>query len=98
MIEVVTASRLHFGLINPGAVSPRRFGGAGMMIERPGLHLRATPAAEWSASGPLASRVLEFARRFCESFGSAMPHQFEVLSAPAEHIGLGTGTQLGLAV
>jgi beta-RFAP synthase len=98
MIEVVTASRLHFGLINPGPPAPRRFGGAGMMIERPGLHLRASPAAEWSVSGPLASRVLEFARRFCESFGPVMPQHFEVLSAPAEHVGLGTGTQLGMAV
>lgn len=43
MMEIVTGSRLHFGLFQPGAVPSggRRFGGVGMMIDRPGVRLRA---------------------------------------------------------
>ena len=119
MIEVVTGSRLHFGLLNPCPGAPslsplslegrgetgrgeRRFGGAGMMIEQPGFHLRVSPAAEWSAAGPLAERTLGFAHRVAQALEneevSLRPHRLEVVAAPPEHAGLGTGTQLGMAV
>ncbi len=104
MIRVRTASRLHFGLLNPGAASPRRFGGCGLMVDRPGLELLVTPAAQWSASGPLSERALEFARRFADravgDFAglSAPPCHIEIVQAAPEHHGFGTGTQLGLAV
>jgi beta-ribofuranosylaminobenzene 5'-phosphate synthase len=98
MIRVRTGSRLHFGLLNPAAGSGRRFGGVGLMVEAPGLCVRATPAGEWSADGPLAGRALAFAQRFAETVPAATPLCLTVESAPPEHVGLGTGTQLGLAV
>ncbi len=114
MIGVQAASRLHFGMLSlpaPGEpswanadgeplVPARRFGGAGLMVEAPGLRLSAGRAAAWSAEGPLAERALEFARRFAESLGpeSLPPHRLVVEQAPPEHGGLGTGTQLGLSV
>jgi beta-RFAP synthase len=105
MIEIRTGSRLHFGLFQPGPPLPgqRRFGGAGMMIDQPGVHLRAVSASSWRASGPLATRALEFAHRITEGLkaqaGTTLPPQ-EILieEAPPEHAGLGSGTQLGLAV
>lgn len=106
MIEVVTGSRLHFGLFNPAGgegFGARRFGGAGMMVEQPGFRLRLTPAAEWSAEGPLAKRALAFAQRCAQSLaeeeGAALrPQRLVVAAAPPEHAGLGTGTQLGMAL
>ena len=117
MPRVQTPSRLHFGLLSLAAsgsawpapdgwpaVPGRRFGGVGLMIERPGVVLRAEPAAEWSASGPLAGRALAFARRFAESQTAATghsrlpPHRLAVEQAAPEHTGLGTGTQLGMAI
>jgi beta-RFAP synthase len=99
MLHVQTASRLHFGLLSlPHAGeegrTARRFGGVGLMVGRPGLGLSAAPAQEWSAEGPLAGRALAFARRF----GDGPPLQLVVEQAAPEHAGLGTGTQLGLAV
>jgi beta-RFAP synthase len=104
MIRIRAPSRLHFGLLSlPGAASPgRRFGSVGLMTEAPGLRLAVTPAPAWSAEGPLAERALAFARRFLLSLEreaqAVGPHRLVVEQAPPEHAGLGSGTQLGLAV
>lgn len=95
MIRVRTPSRLHFGLL-----SPRTFGGVGLMVESPGIQLAALPAASWSAEGPLAERALAFAHRFVQSLptGVVPPQRLVLEQCAPEHHGLGTGTQLGLAV
>jgi beta-RFAP synthase len=80
----------------------RRFGGVGLMVEQPDIRLRAEPADAWSSAGQLAGRALDFAHRFAESVaaGGAVvpPCRVVVDDASPEHTGLGTGTQLGLAV
>lgn len=112
MIRVRAPSRLHFGLLvlSPGerwpnllgerVVPSRRFGGVGLMIEDPGIELTAHPAADWSAQGALAERALEYARRLAQTLppDQVEPHRFVVARAAPEHTGLGTGTQLGMAV
>lgn len=99
---VTTPSRLHFGLLALGPQAPRQFGGIGLMIERPGLAISARPSTTWDAAGPLAARVLRFAEVIAtssEALGESIsPARFRILRAPPEHVGLGTGTQLGLAV
>ena len=79
MIRVQAPSRLHFGLLSmtTGNLWPdlhgqetlfaRRFGGIGLMIQKPGVHLSVQSASDWSAEGPLAERALWFARRFVQS-------------------------------
>jgi len=99
-VTVTAPSRLHFGLLSFGRPGVRQFGGAGVMVERPGLRLRITPNHSFQAVGPLGERVRAIAeryRRFWEL--SALPGcTVEIVSAPPEHVGLGTGTQLTLAV
>ena len=99
-VSVTAPSRLHFGLLSFGRPGVRQFGGAGVMVERPGLRLRITPNNSFQVIGPLRERVRTIAeryRRFWEL--SALPGcTVEVVSAPPEHVGLGTGTQLTLAV
>jgi beta-RFAP synthase len=109
MISVRTASRLHLGLLSlptlaAGTVPRARcFGGVGLMVRDPGLCLRVRPAAAWSAEGPLAERALTVAVRFnqalaAEGIASPPPQHLLLERAAPEHVGLGTGTQLGLAV
>lgn len=97
-----TPSRLHFGLLSWGSESDRQFGGVGLMVEAPGMTILAEPAEAWAASGPLAGRVLDFANRVSRLLSSrgtlVNPISFEVVKASPEHVGLGVGTQLGLAV
>jgi beta-RFAP synthase len=114
MIRVTTPSRLHFGLFrlpaDEGDFRPdlgdkltlpaRSFGGVGLMIDKPGVQVSVAPAKAWSATGPLAERALAFAQTFLGSSPELAPHPFAITvehCAP-EHAGLGTGTQLGLAV
>ena len=110
MVGLRASSRLHFGLLNPGAdqrggpAAQRLFGGVGLMIERPGLRLSVEPSASWSAQGPLSERALAFAHRCAQSIRHERadidlpPRRLVIEWAAPEHVGLGTGTQLGLAV
>jgi beta-ribofuranosylaminobenzene 5'-phosphate synthase len=103
-IRVTTATRLHFGLLRLPP-SPdwrddgtRYFGGAGLMIDTPSVIVRVERAREWSAAGPLADRARSAAARYLAAIDSDARFSIHIESAPPEHVGLGTGTQLELAV
>jgi beta-RFAP synthase len=107
MTRVTAPSRLHFGLfhvptdgLEHGPGTPVRvFGGVGLMIDQPGVVVSARPAQSWQFEGTLASRAQVFAHRFLAGMtGTVQPLQVLVERCPAEHTGLGVGTQLGLAV
>ena len=112
MISVHTGSRLHFGLFSLPAehagpwlnqegeptIPRRQFGGVGLMIDSPGIELTVEEATSWSAEGPLAQRAMDFAQTYCSAVGIHEPFHLRIESAAPEHAGLGTGTQLGLAV
>ena len=101
-LRLTTPGRLHFGLLAWGKQAPRQFGGVGLMIERPGIELTAQPAPHWQAEGPLSSRALRVADRVAAALarqgGHVPPLRLRIHRAPAEHVGLGVGTQLSLAV
>ncbi len=114
MIHVQASSRLHFGLFvlpseagepvtwpdseGQPTIAARHFGGVGLMVKDPGLALSVEPAETWSASGPCAERALAFAKSCCAGLAIQEAFAITVDRCPAEHVGLGTGTQLGLAV
>jgi beta-RFAP synthase len=71
-----------------------------MMIQEPGVQVRVELATAWKAAGPRADRALAFAQRFLATipqppFSDLAVH---VEQCAPEHAGLGTGTQLALAV
>ena len=89
---------LHFGMVDLGGALGRRFGGIGAAVPTPSLVLEAAPAAELGADGPLAERALEFARRFLAFHSVGGGVRLRVRRAIPPHAGLGSGTQLALAV
>ncbi len=100
--RLTTPSRLHFGLLGWGPQSHRQFGGVGLMIDEPWLELTAEPAEVMSADGPHAPRILEITRSVVSKLRAEgrepSPIRFRIDRAPAEHVGLGLGTQLSLSV
>jgi len=95
---VEAAARLHFGVLDLRGSLGRRFGGLGAAIPRPSLLLEAAPADTVRVTGLEAERVQEFARRFLSHHGVAGGASLELHRAIPPHSGLGSGTQLGLAV
>jgi len=100
-VHVVAPSRLHFGMLSFGQPIVRQFGGAGAMIDAPGLRLSIEASDRFSSEGPLCGRVSEFVavlRRRSAWLPREPQCRIEVTSAPRQHVGLGSGTQLGMAV
>jgi beta-ribofuranosylaminobenzene 5'-phosphate synthase len=100
IIEVVAPSRLHFGMFSFGQPGVRQFGGMGVMVNQPGLRLRLTPAERFEACGPSSARARGVVERIARlrKLDRLPACRIEILSAPPQHVGLGTGTQLALAV
>jgi beta-RFAP synthase len=99
-VQIEAASRLHFGLFSFGQDESHQYGGVGLMVDSPGLCLVAERAQQLVTDGPLASRIEEFARRWQQfnSDGGTTECRLRLLRSAPHHVGLGTGTQLGLAV
>ena len=103
MIRVVAPSRLHFGLFHVPTAgeaieTSARFGGVGLMIDSPAVVVTVRPADSWQFEGRLASRAQVFAMQFMSTLPEAKQRgrfRYSSSSAPAEHTGLGVGTQLG---
>jgi beta-RFAP synthase len=98
-VRVESAARLHMGFIDLHGGLGRTFGSIGVALEEPRLTLEATPADQLTVEGPEGERVLEFAERFYAHYapGRSGAH-LKVVEEIPPHVGLGSGTQLALAV
>jgi beta-ribofuranosylaminobenzene 5'-phosphate synthase len=96
-VVIEAPARLHFGVLDLNGSLGRRFGGLGAAIPSPSLLLEATRSDRVEVHGPDAERAGAQARRAAEHLGTggALIHIHRGIPA---HAGLGSGTQLGLAV
>ena len=98
VVRVEAPARLHFGVLDLRGHLGRRFGGIGAAVPAPSVVVEARPAPDLTAEGPDRDRALEFARRYLASAGVRPAARISVQQAIPAHSGLGSGTQLGLAV
>jgi beta-ribofuranosylaminobenzene 5'-phosphate synthase len=102
MTEVVVTApaRLHFGMLDPAGVGARRFGGFGVGVESPRVVVaaRRRPGEAVTVTGSQADRATAFARRARTAFGLDSGVEVTVREAIPPHVGLGSGTKLGLAI
>jgi len=86
-------------MISFGDSAVPSFGGVGVMVEGLGVTVRLMPTTGFWARGPLAERAVEFARQCVEAWSLGdVACGIEIAAAPPPHVGLGSGTQLALAV
>jgi beta-RFAP synthase len=94
-VRVTTGARLHFGLLD--TVAP--FGGVGLMIDRPKTEIVIRPAESFQCPTEVSDRVVGIAQRIAGDQRKELPHcAVEIRTRPQPHSGLGSGTQLSLAV
>ncbi len=97
-VHVEAHARLHFGVLDLRGSLGRWFGGIGAPAPAPVLRLSARRGEHVTADGPDAARAIEFARRFLQHQRLDGGVHIAVEQALPPHTGLGSGTQLGLAV
>ena len=102
-VTVTTGARLHFGPLAASGSTGGKFGGVGMMVSAPGYVVSARVASEDVCLGDETAclRGAEFVRRVREATRGTLalpPVRIEFLETIPSHAGLGSGTQLGLAV
>jgi beta-RFAP synthase len=98
IIRVEAPARIHFGMLDLRGSLGRRFGGIGAGVFDPSLVIDVERAAGVEAEGAEANRAAEFARRYLDSQGVREGARIVIRHAIPGHAGLGSGTQLALAV
>jgi beta-RFAP synthase len=96
-IEVYAPARLHFGFLDLNGGFGRRFGSIGLTIDGIGTRLALARGEASSAETPPA-RAAGVLATVADRLGVDGPFRLAVHETIPEHVGLGSGTQLGLAI
>jgi beta-RFAP synthase len=97
-VEVDAPARLHLGFLDLHGGLGRRFGSIGLAIDTVATRLRAEKCDTITARGPGAERALGYARSYIKARGLEGGVDLNLLQAIPDHVGLGSGTQMALAV
>ena len=97
-VSVTTSARLHMGFFDLNGNLGRRFGSIGVSLQAPMTSLIATPSNSISAQGSVPERVSKITEQLMQSLGLEGGVRIEVVEAIPEHSGLGSGTQLAVAI
>lgn len=101
-VTITTGARLHFGPLAAAGATGGKFGGVGMMVTSPGFVVSASAAEadEFHGVTNAAARAADFVRHIRASDNERkLPScRITIEKAIPSHAGLGSGTQLGLAV
>ena len=97
-IRIRAPGRLHLGFLDLNGGLGRRFGSLGLAIDAPVTEIVVSRAEELVTIGPESRRAATAAIRVVDAFGLRAGHHIEVIEAIPAHAGLGSGTQLSLAI
>ena len=95
-LRAIAPARLHLGFLDLNGSLGRKFGSIGLAVDNPQTRLVIQRATSHSVAGPESDRVLHLLKRMplAKSSGYAVT----VEEAIPAHAGLGSGTQLALAL
>ena len=97
-VSVVTSARLHMGFFDLNGGLGRSFGSIGVSLDRPLTELSAWYGDGFSAVGPSAKRAVKVAEKQATALKLQGGMHMRLAQAIPEHAGLGSGTQMSLAV
>ena len=97
-VKVKTPSRLHLGIIDVNGELGRMFGSIGLAIRKPNVIVQISESTNMFVEGDERERVKQTARKILTHFRIKKTCQIKVLQTIPPHVGLGSGTQLELAI
>lgn len=96
-VTIRVPARLHLGFLDPGG-NAGRFGSIGLPLSEPETVVKLSRAAETIVEGPERERAAAHLAALCRHLGIRSQHRLIVEEAIPRHAGLGSGTQVALAV
>jgi beta-RFAP synthase len=97
-VTVTVPGRLHAGFVDLNGDLGRRFGSLGIALDAPLTRVVATPGQGLSVTGADADRARAHVERLTRHYRLGDRMALRIESAIPDHVGLGSGTQLCLAV
>jgi len=97
-VTVTATARLHFGFLDPSGRGKRPFGSFGLSLDRPRTRLQLERAQALHVTGPKHQRAERYLKAIAASCGVEPRFALNVTETIPSHAGLGSGTQLALAV
>jgi beta-ribofuranosylaminobenzene 5'-phosphate synthase len=97
-VYIKTPARLHLGLIDMNGDLGRLFGGLGVGINHPNVVVEAQSSENFAVKGQEVELANSVAQRFFSTYNIQPKVSINVAQAIPSHIGLGSGTQLSLAI
>jgi beta-ribofuranosylaminobenzene 5'-phosphate synthase len=97
-VSVTAPSRLHIGFLDMNGSRGRRFGSVGLTLEGPRVELSVRRAPSFAITGTQSGRAAQFANDLRGRFNLPDDFHLTISRTIPEHVGLGSGTQLGIAV
>ena len=97
-VTVKVPARLHLGFLDLNGGLGRRFGSIGLAISDLGTRISVRRAPRMQVNGPESERALRYATTMQQFIGADTEYDLRVEEVVPSHAGLGSGTQLALAV
>jgi len=97
-VHVIAPGRLHLGFIDLHGGMGRTFGSLGLCLDDIITHVSVVISESVFIQGPSSQRASVYAGRMLEYLGIHSGAEITIHEAIPEHAGLGSGTQLSLAV
>jgi beta-ribofuranosylaminobenzene 5'-phosphate synthase len=97
-VSVATGCRLHLGFTNLSDDVGRCFGSLGVALDRPSTTVVVEEGRDAAVGGGDPEQIRACMRRFCDHYQVDPRVSIEVRESIPQHVGLGSGTQLALAI
>jgi beta-RFAP synthase len=97
-VSVTTSSRLHLGFFDLNGGLGRKFGSIGLSLQAPVTSLSISPSKTFKADCEGAERAIKIAQQVARHLNVDAGLHIHLDQVIPEHSGLGSGTQLSLAV
>lgn len=97
-VSVTAPARLHMGFIDLSGSLGRHFGSIGIALNEINTRLTLSQAGRRRITGPSAQRADRCLTQLCDALNVSDRLDITIETAIPEHVGLGSGTQMALAI